>query len=113
MARDLEGVKPGDKIKVRHSWGRGFDVHVVERVTKTQAVCANEKFNIDSGLMIGSGTFRNPRYASFATDEDFALAVLDKRIREAQVSVDRIKINESNLEAAEAFIAASQPKAEK
>lgn len=110
MSRTLEGVKPGDKIKVRHQWSSNFDVYTVARVTKTRAVCAcGTAFMIDSGSKVGTGSFTRGTWGSFATDEDFAQAALDSRIRDAQNSIRRMTVSTANLDAAEAFIAASKP----
>ena len=109
---NLTGVKPGDKLKTRSChWGSQFDTHVVERVTKTLAVCKYASFRIDNGLKIGTGNYsRGKVYASFATEQDFAEANMERRIQTARAALSKIKIDTNTIDQAEALIAASKTK---
>jgi hypothetical protein len=106
LKRKLEGVKPGDKIKVRHNYGVGFNVHEVERVTESRAICTSgAAFMINSGALVGTaGLSRGKRYGSFATDEDFNKAAIAQRLISAQAKIDRFRVTAANLEAVEALL---------
>lgn len=113
MSARLEGVKPGDILVVPGRLGHGVELHKVERVTKTQAASAKASFKIDSGLMIGTGSGWGSRYARIGTESDIAATQIAIRIRKAQEEISRTRVTADNLEAAEAFIAASTHKTEK
>ena len=67
MARQLEGVKPGDILFVG-SRGEYHTKQIVDKVGKLHVVCGDTKYHIDSGKRVGdSGWFCT--YATKATDE--------------------------------------------
>lgn len=120
MSAQLAGVKVGDTIKSGRQYERNsYDLFRVERLTSTQAICkalgaATEyeaKFNIESGLLIGSagsgGWHR--RHGSIATEADFAAIAMRNRIRRAQEVIARLVVTESNVDAVEALLKASKP----
>lgn len=114
MNRALEGAKVGDTIIVQPEYSSGVPVlYVIERLTATQAVCKHASFKLDNGLKIGSGSGWHSKRGILGTDEGIAAARVLIRARNAQESIGRIRVTAENLEAAEAFIAASQPKASK
>jgi hypothetical protein len=117
MARGLEGVKPGDTIKVNEDYGRGFTLHTVERVTATRAACERASFMIDSGAQVGTrttGRWSTAKYGDLVKSEDLpalqALIETKRRIVIAQAKISRITIDANNLAAAEALVEASKPK---
>lgn len=119
MARDLEGVKVGDTIKVRESYGNSFTLHTVVRTTATLAVCEKASFKIASGVQMGTrttGRWSTAKYGELVPAAEIAAlkAELDikRRVSDAHYRMQRLSVNAANLEAAEDFIAASQPESE-
>lgn len=110
MSDRLAGVKVGDKIKVSGRFGAEFTLYTVERVTATQAVCDKARFRLDNGLQIGSRDRWYSSWGSIASEADIAGIELRKRIKSVGAAVSQIKVTADNLEAAEAFVAACQPK---
>jgi hypothetical protein len=83
------------------------ELHRVERITKTQAVCAKASFKIESGLKVGTAGTWHSKYGRIASTDDLKTVAQTIRIRRAPEAINRIIVNASNLEAAEAFIDAS------
>jgi hypothetical protein len=117
MRATLEGVKPGDTIKVGEDYGRGFTLHTVIRTTATLAVCEKASFKIASGTQMGTrttGRWSTSKYGELVADADVPAlkAQLDikRRVVDAHYRMQRLSVTADNLEAAEAFIAASQKK---
>jgi hypothetical protein len=112
MKAHLEGVKVGDTIKCAGRFHRKEDLFLVERVGANIVRCSGgESFRIDSGLMIGTGSDSyGRRYGRIASADDIARITLETAIRSAQAKLAKCVVTADNLEAAEAFIAASQPK---
>lgn len=113
MAKQLSGVKAGDTIKVRDDYGRGFKLHVVERITDTRAVCERATFMIESGAQIGTksgGRWPTTKYGELVPVEQVdALRKeieLKQRISYAQSAIQRATVTEENIESAEAFLLA-------
>lgn len=65
----LVGVKPGDCLYVEDNRDV-ISVYAVERVTKTQVICNdNRRFQLATGLFIGSGSSYHRVYADVVTPE--------------------------------------------
>lgn len=112
MTRTLEGVKPGDKIKCGQRHGLGEELFTVQSLTATLAKCERGiSFRIDSGVMMGTGGGAgwDRRHGFLASEADVARIRQANAIRRAQQQIRAIIVTAANLEAAEAFIAASQP----
>lgn len=114
MNRRLEGVKPGSTIISNMRYGSGEEIYVVDRVTQTQAICGKTRFMIDSGVMVGTSSALPTRWGNLVKNEDVAKVHARARLRErifiARQEMARISLNSHNIDAAEAFIKASQPK---
>lgn len=63
----LKDAKVGYYIKT-NNYGQ-INLYKIERLTKTQAICGHTRFNLESGKIVGSGTWLN--LGSLATVEDF------------------------------------------
>lgn len=107
MSGTLEGVKVGDKLICRHSYGDRYDLYTVTRLTKTLAVCGESaSFAIKDGKKRGSSSW-NSRWAKMPNADDLARIQFDNRIRAVQARIAAVKVTADNLEDAEAFLAAS------
>lgn len=110
MVRNLKSAKVGDIIVVPARMGIGHEMYRVESVGKARINCGRASFMIESGVMVGTSSTWNTRYGRIPTDDDLARIRLVNRMQSAKETIRRIDVNESNLEAAEAFIKASKPK---
>lgn len=114
MARKLEGVKPGDRIAAARR-GMPQGVFTVERVTKVLAVCQRGiSFRIDNGVQQGTAQMMHSTWGKLVSDDELKEAEAElqmkRRIVAARTAIREVGVTAENLEAAEAFIAASQKK---
>lgn len=108
MSEALEGVKIGDKLICRHGYGDRYDVYTVTRLTKTLAVCGEyASFALKDGKKQGTNSW-SARWAKIPNGDDLARIQFDNRLCAVQGKISATKVTAENLEAAEAFLAASQ-----
>lgn len=98
----LTELSVGDKIASEVRYSGDVEIFTVERLTATTAVCRRATFQLNNGLMVGTGGGGgwNRRYGRIARSDD----LVKSRIREAQNRVARIKVDEANLAAIEALL---------
>lgn len=95
---ELENISAGD-ILIASRYGMD-NFYIVERVTKTQAVCKGlTRFNLRNGRIVGSDRFA-PAFARKATAEDR----LQWRIRRAQDALGKVVVTKDNLDLTIGFI---------
>lgn len=96
----LEGVKPGDVLAISRTYGSGVDLHVVERLTNTQAVTAKGiRVALKDGKVIGSSGY-SVQYARIPTDKD----ILDHRIDIVAARLKKVVVTVDNVDRVEAFL---------
>lgn len=96
----LDGIKPGDVLAIDKTYSSGFALHVVERLTNTQAVTVNGiRVALKDGKVIGSSGY-SVRYARIPTDAD----ILEHRINTATVRLKKLVVTEDNVDRVEAFL---------
>lgn len=99
MSAELENAKVGDFVAEYGAWS-GVSIMKIDRVTPSQIVTANEKWHRKTGRLVGDTSTWHRRSIRLATPEDHIKA----RVQLAQRRIDKLKITEQNLEAAEALI---------
>lgn len=90
----LEGIKPGDVLAIDKTYSSDVDLHVVERLTNTQAVTVKGiRVALKDGKVICSSGY-SVRYARIPTDKDILehrIDVATGRLRNFFVTADSIE----------------------
>ena len=97
-----EELKVGDVIYVQPRHTRIWKKHTISKVTPTMYVCDGRRFykNLRIVGADGFGPFNGHR-----STEEIEMQV---RIQDASIKLDRVTVSAKNIDAAEAFIAASK-----
>lgn len=99
-------VQVGDLIAYNRRYDRTNRLTKVQRLTKTQAICADgERFMLDSGKLVGS-TGWDIRFGRKVAPEDIAQIKLEFRIKKANELLKTLKATAANIDDIERMLAA-------
>lgn len=98
MSKDL---KVGDAIYVQSRFVKEWQKYTIERVTATMYVSGGRRFYKDLRI-VGADTYGPHRGHLWSPEIEMQV-----RIQKASTALDRIKVSADNIDAAEAFIAAT------
>ena len=96
-----DALKVGDLIATNKQFGRGVDLHRVEKVTPTMYVTKGYRFRRDGLRIVGASGY-GPFNGRIPTADD----VLKSRIQRATAALRTVEVDEHNIEAVEALLAA-------
>ncbi len=100
---ELVNIVAGDRL-VGESFGR-HEIYTVERVTKTMAICERgSRFHLSDGRLVGEQSRGGwgYTYVHKFNEQD----AMNERIKKATGKIERLRVNASNIDATEAFLAA-------
>lgn len=90
--RNLEDVKEGDVLILRNcGWGVSLRKMVVTKVTKTQIVCGDTRYNKRTGYEVGSDSYSRS-YIDLPREGDWVK--LDMQL--ATYKLQKVKVTEDN-----------------
>ena len=96
----LEGIKPGDVMAIDKPYNSGVSMHVVERLTNTQAVTTKGiRVALKDGKVVGSSGY-STQYARIPTDAD----ILAHRIDIVTARLKKVVVTADNVDSVEAFL---------
>ena len=97
-------LKVGDKIAINTEFGRGVELHVIERVTPTMYIAKHARFRRDNLRLVGY-TGWGPSRGRIPTDAD----ILSSRISLAKIRLIGLVVTPDNIDAIERLLKEQTP----
>jgi len=94
----LEDMKAGDLVYYTVSYGHEIHIVKIDRLTKSQIICGNSRFQRKTGIMIGHDDPWSPVSISPITDQ-VRKQYEQQKLRAKLRSLGKIKVTDENYEA--------------